>query len=259
MPGRISRLVIAFLVFLTPAAHAQETAFSLDARVALRAIESLSVTRLDGTLAALKALAATRDAQSGNWNSIRPPLSRFSQSGEANAAVWFARPDGSYFTVQDGLTKLNIKDRDYFPALMAGRDVAGSLVTSKSTGKKSVIVATPVMRNGKIVGALGVSLSVEVLAAWIDEKLDLPRDVVFYALDAHGQTALHRDQALMFAYPSELGDASLKAAVHTMLTEPSGVVHYTFQGSPRTVVFRRSIATGWVFALGTVEDSKPHG
>jgi hypothetical protein len=57
----------------------------------------------------------------------------------------------------------------------------------------------------------------------------------------------------MFAYPSQIGDASLQDAVHSMLTQPSGVVRYTFRSSRRTVIFQRSDETGWIFALGIVE------
>jgi len=38
-----------------------------------------------------------------------------------------------------------------------------------------------------------------------------------------------------------------------MLSEPEGVVHYTFRGTRRTTVFRRSARTGRVFALGILE------
>ena len=251
MFGRVHFFAIAFLLALSPSAEAR-SAFLLDGEVSLRAFESLAVARLDGDLVALRTLAATADAESGDWNRIRPPLTRLSQSSEVNAVVWFARPDGSYFTVLAGLTDQNLKDRGYFPVLMAGKDVTGDLVVSRSTGQKSVVVATPVAKDGKIAGALGVSMSVEGLSAWIDQRLNLPKDVVFYALDVHGQTALHRDRSLMFAYPSELGDTSLKDAVQTMLTTPSGTVNYVFRGSQRTVIFRKSAATGWVFALGVV-------
>jgi len=77
--------------------------------------------------------------------------------------------------------------------------------------------------------------------------------VIFYALDAQGRTALHSEESLMFQFPSDIGDDSLKAAVRTMLTEPAGTQRYTFRGSHRTVIFEKSPATGWVFALGMAQ------
>jgi hypothetical protein len=225
-------------------------AFNMDARVGLNAFRGLVEEHLAGVLNGLRALAATQDVMSGDWQRVKGPLGQFSKDAPNDAAMWFARPDGSYFTVAADLTSQNLKDREYFPSLMAGKDVNNSLVISKSTGERSVIIATPVIKDEQVVGALGASISVDKLAKLIDDKLLLPKDVIFYALDAHGQAALHREKSLMFQFPSDIGDDSLKAAVRKMLTEPEGVDRYTFKGTQRTVIFEKSPATGWVFAFG---------
>ena len=81
------------------------------------------------------------------------------------------------------MTAENLRDRAYFPALMAGHEVAAELVVSKSTGKRSAIVAVPVRADGRVVGALGVSIAMEKVAARIKDGLGLPGQVMFYALD----------------------------------------------------------------------------
>jgi hypothetical protein len=153
--------------------------------------------------------------------------------------------------VEKGLTGLNLSDRLYFPRLMAGEEITGDLVLSKSTGKRTAIVAVPVRENGKIIGALGTSLSVEGISRMIDEKMGLPDNMIFYALDQDGRTSLHRVSALLFAYPSDMGSKSLAKTVKEMLAEPEGVVTYDFYGE-RTVVFKKSPLTSWVFAIGIV-------
>ena len=80
-------------------------------------------------------------------------------------------------------------------------------------------------------------------------RLVLPDDMSFYALDSKGQTAIHQDPERMFQYPSEVGDASLKSAVATMLSQPRGTVEYTFGGTSRTALFNESDVTGWRFVL----------
>lgn len=225
----------------------------LDARLALRACESLTDQHLEDVLSALKALAATQEAMSANWQRLRPPLSQLAEALSTSAAVWFALPDGSYYTVASGLTVQRLSGREYFPELIRGKDVIGSLVISKSTGERSVIVATPVASAGRIIGALGVSLSATKLAALVRDGIKPPANVVFYALDSRGRTALHEQTDLIFQFPSDIGDQSLRSAVRQMLSEPAGEVHYTFRGARRTAVFRRSARTGWVFALGILE------
>jgi hypothetical protein len=248
--------LLAFLasVVLTPALTAQaavpEETFPLDAVVALDAYSATAESRIEGVLAATRTLAATEEAKSGEWARMREPLAVLAANVRERAAVWYARPDGSYFTAEKGLTGESLRERAYFPGLIAGRDVVGALVISKSTGKRSLIVASPVLLAGKVVGAVGVSLDAGKFAASLDQAIRFPPEVVFYALDEQGQTALHRAGDLIFVFPSDVGSPTLGDAVKTMLSRPEGVVRYTYSGSERTAVFRRSTLTGWVFVLG---------
>ncbi|MDO8296241.1 MAG: hypothetical protein Q7T19_07355, partial [Caulobacter sp.] len=204
---------------------------------------------LGGVLSALKGLARTGDARSGRWGRIRPALSILADDIATEAAVWFARPDGRYLTVDAGLSAETLSDRDYFPGLMAGRVVEGALVVSKSTGHRSIIVASPVTRGGKVVGALGVSVRTRLVGAFVEASLRFPDDLAFYALDATGRTAIHKDPEKMFVFPSDLGAPSLASAVATMLAGDAGSVDYDFEGRHRTALFVRSPDTGWRFVL----------
>jgi methyl-accepting chemotaxis protein len=243
----------AWVVFFSPsAAFSQETreSFALDAAVGLQAYQGMVEEHLAGVLNGLKTLAATEVAASGSWQRLRGPLAEFAKDSPDQAAIWFAKSDGSYFTIEKGLVGETLSDRDYFPALLGGKTVEGSLVVSKSTGERSIIVAAPIVRNGKVIGALGASLSATKLAKRVSDQIAFPDNVIFYVLDSHGQTALHHDSSLIFEFPSDIGDETLKSAVQQMLSKPEGAVQYTFRGTPRTVIFRRSKATGWVFVLG---------
>jgi len=231
-------------------AEGSNESFRLDGRLVLNSYEAMVEQHLIGVLNGLKALAVTEEAMSGNWERLKPSLEQFSKSVTTNAAIWFARPDGSYFTVEKGLTNQNIMDRDYFSELMHGRDVNGTLVVSRSTGKRVTVVAAPIIKGGKVTGVLGASVSATKLAKLVDDEINPPDDVIFYALDAHGLTALHKDTSLIFQFPSDIGDESLKSAVLKMLSEPEGTVRYTFRGMDRVVVFKKSNITGWIFVLG---------
>jgi hypothetical protein len=246
-------LCAALLLGFSPSPSlAQETnaSFRLDGRLVLNSCQAMVEQHLTGVLNGLKALAATRDAMSGNWDRLKPPMQQFSRSVTTNAAIWFARPDGSYFTVEKDLTSQNIKDRHYFSDLMQGSDVNGVLVVSRSTGKRSIVVATPIVKAGHVTGVLGASISAKKLAKLVNDEINIPDNVIFYALDANGLTALHKESSLIFQFPSDIGDESLKSAVQKMLSEPEGTVRYTFRGAGRTVAFKKSSITGWVFALG---------
>lgn len=241
---------LAFGPFAAVRAESADRDFAMDARVTLDAYRAAVEARLDGVLAATRTLAATEEVRSGQWARMSGPLAVLAANVDEQAAVWFALPDGSYFTVDKGATGETLRERAYFPALMAGRDVVGALVVSKSTRQRALIVATPVLVDGKVTGAVGVSMDAAKLAASLDQAIRFPADVVFYALDEQGQTALHRAGELIFVFPSDVGSSTLSDAVKTMLSRPEGVVHYRYAGSERTALFQRSELTGWVFVLG---------
>jgi hypothetical protein len=223
-----------------------------DLRLLLNAFTAFSEEHIEGILRGLHILSFTEEVRSGGWDNMKGLLTEFSKSGIAPAAVWFARPDGSYYTLEKGLTDLNLGDRPYFSSLMEGHDVAGDLVISKSTGRRSAVIAVPVIRGGEVIGALGVSLSLEEMSKTLEKKMDLPKDMIFYALDAKGRTSLHRISSFLFAFPSDMGSKTLKEAADEMLSKQEGVVRYDFFGR-KVVAFKKSQLTGWVYAMGIVQ------
>lgn len=243
---------LASLVSLLPVAAtaAADPTFPMDARVTLDAVRATVEARIEGTIRTTRVVAVTEEARSGDWRRVREPLVVMADGLADAAAVWFARPDGSYFTVEKGATGESLRDRAYFPTLLAGRDVIGALVISKSTGKRSLVVASPVMVDGKFAGAVGVSIDAAKLAVGVERAIRFPAEVVFYALDGEGRTVLHRAGDLIFVFPSDVGSPTLADAVGTMLAKPEGVVEYHYAGSDRSAVFERSALTGWVFVLG---------
>lgn len=237
-------------------ASSGEAAPVLDARIALDGFRATVEARLEGVRNATRSVAATDAARSGNWERVQVPLAAMKSSIGDAAAVWFALPDGRYWTAGHGLAEQSLRDRSYFPALLDGGEVVGVLVVSKSTGARALIVASPVLVEGKVAGAIGVSIDAAKLAAELDAAIRFPPNVVFYALDASGETALHRAGELIFAFPTEQGSPTLSHAVETMLASEEGVVPYEYGGSSKTAVFARSSLTGWVFVLGVDETKK---
>ena len=230
-------------------ARAASEGFDVDGRVALEAYRAIVDEYLAGVLTALKGAARSAEAASGKWEAVKPMIVELAAGIVAEAAVWYALPDGSYGTAEEGPTTNNLKDRDYFPDLLAGKDVLGPLVISKSTGHRSVIVATPVMVDGEMQAALGVSVRARLLSDYVVSRANMPPELIFYALDGTGKTVLHRDPDKMFQYPSDMGDPSLDAAVKVILGQESGAVTYSLRGKERTGFFAKSNLTGWHFVL----------
>lgn len=194
----------------------------MDTQVAVSALAALAESHIRGYVNSMEALAATREVQSGDWQAIAPLLGKVAQPDTA-AAVWYALPDGSYYTLAQGKMDATISDRPYFPGLMAGNTMVGDLVVSRSTNRKSVVVAVPVIKEQKAVGGLGSSIFLDDLSNALHKELGLPDDMVFYALTAGNEVALHSDTALIMAASPELS---------------------------KNVKWQTSSLTGWRFALG---------
>lgn len=221
-----------------------------DPKMALGAYQGMVEEHLAGILHTAHVIASSPEAASGNWTRVRPMLERFGSDLSTDATVWYALPDGSYYTTESGtLSGQNIRDRSYFPSLMAGRDVLGELVISKSTGYRSVIVASPVMSGGKMVAAIGISIRVDLLSKMVDTALNMPEGVYFFALTPDTRIALHRYADRMFRTVGDVGDERLGSAFRAVMNRDQGSFDYTLDGKRISSIFRRSPILGWYFFI----------
>lgn len=219
-----------------------------DAQSLLSAFMSYTDMKVASVQKSLKILASTSEAQSGKWEKMKGLLSGY-QSSEDGLVVWYARPDGTYFTVDKGLMDQKLSEREYFPDLRAGREVTGALVISKSTGQRSAVIAVPVRKAGKVIGAVGASLFLDRLSEQISSGLALRTDLSFYALAPNGLVTLHTKTDRHFLDPRELGSETLKNAAEEMLSNESGEVEYVFDKANKKAIYRTSPVTGWKFVL----------
>ena len=222
---------------------AEENAQSL-----LAAFASYTDLRLLSIRQSLGILASTTEAKSLKWKTMEPLLRGYQESDDG-LIVWFVRPDGTYFTVDKGKVAKTLSDRSYFPPLMSGQIIDGELVVSKSTGKRSTVIAVPVMKGGKVVGAIGASVFLEKLADQVSTTLALPANISFFALAPSGLTALHKKTNREFLDPRDLGSPTLKKAANEMLTHQSGATSYMFDNVTKKAVYRSSPLTQWKFAI----------
>ncbi len=239
---------IFFSLLILPLLALAQPSPEEDAQSLLSAFAAYTDLRMTSVQQSLRILASTNEVRSGNWESMKSLLKGYQKSDDG-LVVWYARPDGTYYTADKGLMDAKLSDRSYFPDLMAGRSVTGALVVSKSTGQRSAVIAIPVKEGGKIVGAVGASIFLDKLAEQIDSALDLRKDITFFALAPNGLTTLHRKKERHFLDPRELGSETLKKASNEMLSKHSGEVTYEFDNATKKALYRTSPLTGWKFAI----------
>jgi hypothetical protein len=239
--------VLLSLVAVPMLCHAQsDTETGLQSL--LSAFMAYTDLRIHSVQQSLEILASTTEAGSGDWEAMKHLLGEYQES-DGGLIIWFMLPDGTYYTVDKGLMSVKLSDRAYFSVLASGREVTGALVVSKSTGQRSAVIAIPVIEADDVVGAVGASLFLDVLAEQLDSILDLPADEGFFALAPSGLTALHRKTDRHFLDPREQGSESLKQAAEEMLSGSSGEVTYEYENTLKRATYRTSPLTGWKFAI----------
>jgi hypothetical protein len=243
----ITRSAIVLLL-AAPAVCVAQPTMKAETQSLLSAFISYTDLRIHSVLQTLELLATTSEVKSGEWETMKGLLSAY-QKADGGFVAWYVLPDGRYYTGDKGLMDATLRDREYFPDLMAGREVLGALVVSRSTGQRSAVVAVPLKQGGKVVGGIGVSLFLDRLASQVDSSLALGPDEGFFAVAANGLTTLHRKSDRHFLNPRELGRESLKHAVDEMLSMPSGETTYEFDNATKRAVYRRSALTQWTFAV----------
>jgi methyl-accepting chemotaxis protein len=232
---------------------------SVSAEIALSSLIALGDAHLQHLADSLKLVATTDKARSASWNQVRGPLQEAARLNP-DAMLWFALPDGSYWTVQEGRISQKLSGRPYFRRLMAGQTVIGDLVVSKSTGTSVGIVAVPIRgTDGAVVGALGASVALDRLSARLEREMDLDDRTIFYSFDSNLVLGLVWDPSLILSEAHQLSK-EVGAAFEQMRMRRAGVQSYSYRGKHRTVVFRKSDVTGWWYAFGVIpEGREPRG
>ncbi len=189
----------------------------ISADIGVSAAVALADVHIQGLVSNMEILAMTDAVKSGDWELMKGFLVKLEQD-EIPAVIWFVWPDGSYCTVAEGKVDSNLSDRDYFPGLMAGNNQLSSLLFSKSTGKKMFVAAVPVKDDGVVIGGLGASVLLEGLSETIADELQLPDNMIFYAVDAQDEIALHSNTSFLMKESSALGKSKVAATMKSPLT-----------------------------------------
>ena len=186
------------LVLLILASGCNNKAISseINLEMGVAGVVALTDSHVENCVNTLEVLAITEEVKSGDWETMLPLLTKADEV-MLHGPEWFCLPDGSYYVVGMGKTDKNIADRAYFPVVMSGSNTYSELVVSRSTGEKVLVVAVPIIKEGAVIGALGISVFLEDLSGIIGEQLKLSDDIVFYAVTAENQVALHTDTEMI--------------------------------------------------------------
>jgi hypothetical protein len=204
-------------------------------------------------LGSLELVAATPEARAGNWNGIKPYLQQL--ESKLPAVNFFVLPDGNYYSVALDRTNLNLSDRPYFKPLFAGNEIKGFPIFSRSSGRKSALLAVPIVADQKVTGALGSSIFLDELNERMNRAIVLPQGYTWYVLNADGNTMLHRDSDHIFLNALTQAGPSLAAAVTQAMKSDGGTIEYEMDGK-RLAHFQKLPSMDWWMFVAKIDAKK---
>ncbi len=227
--------------------------FDIDARTAVGASSVLIERNLLHALTSLRLIAAAPATRSGIWPEILPALQTLCDV--IPGAALYIQPDGSYYSVEQGFTGLNLSDRPYFSDLFDGKEIHGSLIYSRSTGKKSVFMAVPSFEDDEVTGAVALSIFLDDFQQMVSDAMDLGPDYLWYVLNEEGNTVLHPRSDFVFLSPAEQGSPSMIQAVETITSEDRGTTSYRFAGRNTYLLYQKIPFNNWRMILGKIGET----
>jgi hypothetical protein len=245
-----SALLLIFLLGPAWAAKPAEDTPMAGPETTLNAAAHYLDSIFTNTLAGLELIASTPEAKRGEWNGIKNYLGRM--EARLPGVYFFVLPDGNYYSVAKDYTNLNLADRAYFNTLLAGHQVKGFPLYSRSSGKKSALMAVPIMVDNKMTGAIGASVFLDELHNELNRAFALPANYTWFVLDPMGKVMLDRDSDFIFMSPLTQGSKSLQEGVARALNSESGTMQYEQEGI-KHAHYRRLPNMDWWMFLARIE------
>jgi methyl-accepting chemotaxis protein len=158
-------------------------------------------------------------------------------------------PQGLYLACsnQKSVGKTNVSARDYFKEAMTGKLAVSKAVKSKVSGKPVIVVAAPVLSQGKVLGAISGVLDLEKVTNNLIRKADVGGGGYLYTMNQYGIITSHpnRDYVL---------ELDIKDTVFgkSILKHKNGAVLYSWEGVEKIAAFNQVPSLDW-FVVATAD------
>ena len=212
---------------------------------AMQSVEMILQTEISR----LKDIAQLPETQTGDWEFIKAALIK-SEMERTKSLYWYSLPDGSYYTSEKDKVEANLSSREYFPALLEGKDVVGYPVIGKTSGKKSIVLAVPIIVNEEVVGILGTSVFLDEFWDLLKDKIQIPPNYDFYAVNSEGITIFDletKDHLLDKVLEQPV--PTLVNAIKEIIVSDEGELNYKWNDKRKIAVYLKSSISDWRYVL----------
>lgn len=205
----------------------------------------------------LKLIADSKEITNNNWESQKELMLRmtgktdFIGFGIVNKNGIARYPDGN---------EVDLSDRFYIRTALEGHTNVSNLIISRVTGKSVIMVATPLIINQKVEGALIGRLSGDILTK-ITNQIKFGKNSSSFIFDRYGNVIAHENIDLINKIFNPIEEVkndkaliSLAEVVTEMTNRNEGTGEYIYNGVEKYVGFSPIDKNVWSLAVAVHKD-----
>jgi methyl-accepting chemotaxis protein len=198
---------------------------------------------IDKNVRVLKALATMPDIISMTREKQEPLLKAVGKEYPWMYLVFTVGPDGMNVARQDDKPLLDYSDRDYYKAVIGGKDIAWQTAIGKTSKKPALIMAVPIKRDDMTIGVMAMAATIEdlskLVATWKQGETGFA-----FLVDEKGKVVSHQTED----YVTQQTDLSAYPLIAAFKKGQRGMIYFSDGGTPR-VGYARETKYGWTLAM----------
>ena len=140
--------------------------------------------------------------------------------------------------------KMNVGDRPYFKAAMAGEVFVSDVILSRGSGNPVFIISVPVIDNKQVKGVLVGIVSVDSFTRQFIIPIKVGQSGYAVLINKNGLTVAHPDASHVMKV-----DVSKLEFGQQILAQKNGVLQYTMEGVEKTAAFKEIEGVGWIVMI----------
>ncbi len=140
--------------------------------------------------------------------------------------------------------KMNVGDRPYFKAAMAGEVFVSDVILSRGSGNPVFIISVPVIDNKQVKGVLVGIVSVDSFTRQFIIPIKVGQSGYAVLINKNGLTVAHPDASHIMKV-----DVSKLEFGQQILAQKNGVLQYTMEGVEKTAAFKEIEGVGWIVMI----------
>ncbi|HYA93251.1 MAG TPA: cache domain-containing protein [Thermodesulfobacteriota bacterium] len=198
---------------------------------------------IDKNVRVLRALATMPDIVSMIRERQEPFLKAVGKEYPWMYLVFTVGPDGMNVARQDDKPLLDYADRDYYKAIMGGKDIAWQTTIGKTSKKPALIMAVPIKRGDTTIGVMAMAATIEdlskLVATWKQGQTGFA-----FLVDEKGRVVSHQNED----YVTQQTNLSEYPLITAFKKGQKGMIYFSDDGTPR-VGYAKETKYGWTLAM----------